>query len=421
MKRFIRLFTLMALVALALSGALNDMSNRAQAQGVTLRLASWQWDDPAYKDFWVGSTEEFTKNMGVQIDRFAFPIDQLWDKLNIEIAAGTPPDLLEVTGFNVFQYMEQGVLAPLDDCFAGTDIPEKVKDQKTYAVKDGKMYALNLSARTLQLFANQSLFKAAGVEIPTNFAEFEEAALKLTDKSKEQYGLVLVNLAHSRLYEAVLVMVAGYGGHYSKDGKPALNSEEVVKGVTFFKKLFDAGVMPQGVKDAGAQYSWFNQGKAAMSIDGAWYWAVMEGQAPDLIKDNNVTVHPIPTDTQAATGGVNNLIGIAAKSANYKEACEYLKSIANTRWGEVWTSKSRTIYAYEGSVPSDFLTQNPWFKTFADNLPKAVPVAPPGLEIYYNDVQKVINTKLVEILYNNKPIQEALDEAQAEVEAIVGG
>lgn len=383
-----------------------------------LRLASWQWDDPAYKDFWEGTTKAFTEaNPGVTFDRFAFPIDQLWDKLNTEVAAGTPPDLIEVTGFNVFQYMDQGVLAPLDKCFAGTDIMDKVKDEKVYAIKDGKPYALNLSARTLQLFVNDKLFQEAGVKVPTNFAEFKDAAKKLTVPSKDQYGLVLTNLAHSRLYEGALVFIAGYGGHYSKDGKPALNSPEVIKGVQFFKDLFDAGVMPKGVKDAGAQYAWYNQGKAAMSIDGAWYWAVLEGQAPDTLKVTKI--YPIPTDTQKTTGGINNLIGIAAKSPNYDQACAYLKFIADPKWGKTWVEKSRTIYPIEGSVTPEFLKANPWFEVFNKELPKSVPVAPPGLEIYYNDVQKIINDKLVEILYNNKPVEQAMNEAQQAVEKIV--
>ncbi len=416
MKRSASLFVLFIVIAALAFGGLT--APVAAQSPVELRLASWQWEDVAYKAFWEGTTKAFTeKNPSVTFKHFGFPIDQLWDKLNIEIAAGSPPDLIEVTGFNVFQYMDQGVLAPLDDCFKGTDIPTKVKDQKTYAVKDGKMYALNISARTLQLYVNNKLLDAAGVKVPTNFEEFEAAAKKLTDASKDQYGLVLVNVAHSRLYEGVLVFVAGYGGHYSKDGKPALNSPEVIKGVEFFKKLFDAGVMPKGVKDAGAQYSWFNQGKAAMSIDGAWYWAELEKNAKDVLK--SVTIHAIPTDTKATTGGINNLIGIAAGTKNFKEACEYVKFIATPEWGQVWVKNSRTIFPIDGAVPADFIKENPWFDIYAKELKNAVPVAPPGLEIWYNDMQKIINTKLVDVLYNAKPVKQAMDEAQTEVEDLI--
>jgi multiple sugar transport system substrate-binding protein len=429
MKRFF-LFALLLITLIALAActttpapaptaqpAAPQATKAPEAKPAKLRLASWQWDDPAYKPFWDGTTEAFTKkNPNITFEKFAFAIDTLWDKLNTEIVAGTPPDLIEVTGFNVFQYMDQGVLMPLDDCFKGTNIPDKVKDQKTYAVKGGKIYALNLSARTLELFVNQKLFDEAGVKVPTTLAEFKDAAKKLTNPAKDQYGIVMTNLPHSRLYEGVLVFIAGRGGHFSKNGKPALNSPEVIAGIKDFKEILDNKWMPAGVKDASAQYAWFNQGKAAMSIDGAWYWAVLEGQAPEVIK--NTKIYPIPTDNHAATGGINNLIGIAAKSPNTQAACEYLKFIADPTWGQVWTKSSRTIYPYEGSVPADFLQTNPWFSVFAQELPKAVPVAPPGLEVQYDAVQKIINTKLSDIFYNNKPVEQAMNEAQAEVEKL---
>lgn len=402
---------------LSLLGVLLLLSGIVGAQDETrLRLATWQWEDPAYAPFWTGSVEAFNAaNEGVVIEPFNFPIDQLWDRLNIEIAAGSPPDLIEVTGFNVFQYIDQGVLAPLNECFAGTDIIDNVLAQDSYAVdEEGNIYALNLSARTLQLYVNMPLFEAAGVEVPTNFEEFMAAAMALTDPSQEQYGLVLTNLAHSRLYEGVLVMVAGYGGHFSENGEPAFTSEAVINGVQFFKDMFDAGVMPQGVADGGAQYSFFNSGNVAMSIDGSWYWAVLNQNAPEVAE--NVEIFAIPTDTQAPTGGVNNLIGIAAGSPNFDVACEYLKSIATPEWAQLWTASSGTINALEGSVPQEFIDANPWFETFANELPAAIPVAIPGLEVYHNDMVRLVNNRIVEILYNNRPVAEAMADLQSDVE-----
>ena len=387
-----------------------------QDEEVTLRLASWQWEDAAYLPFWEGTTDAFMEeNPNVTIERFAFPIDQLWDRINLEVAAGTPPDLIEVTGFNVYEYMNLGVLAPLNECFADTDIVERVAGQDSYAVdEDGNMYALNLSARTLALWVNRPMFDAAGIDVPTNFEEFREAAIALTDPENEQFGLVLTNTAHSRFYEGVLLMVAGYGGHWTTDGEPNFTAPEVIQGVQFFKDLFDAGVMPQGVDGAPSQYAYFNSGNVAMTIDGPWYWASMGSAAPEM--QENVEIHVLPTDSQSPTGGPNNLIGIAAESPHYDIACEYIKSIATTEWGQVWTSTSGTINPVEGSVTDEFIEANPWFTTFAEDLVNFVPVAAPGLEIYHGDMVNLINNKLVQVMYDNLPVEEAMQELQEEVE-----
>lgn len=408
MKRF-----MLVLIVLLLATAFSTVSAQ---DDVTLRLASWQWEDAAYLPFWEGTTDAFMEaNPNVTIERFGFPIDQLWDRINLEVAAGTPPDLLEVTGFNVFEYMNLGVLAPLNDCFAGTDIVERVAGQDSYAVDDeGNIYALNLSARTLALWVNQPMFDAAGIDVPTNFDEFRDAAIALTDPENEEYGLVLTNTAHSRFYEGVLIMVVGYGGHWTIDGEPAFTSPEVIAGVQFFKDLFDAGVMPLGVDGAGSQYAFFNSGKVGMTIDGPWFWASMGEAAPDM--QENVGIYPVPTDSGVSTGGPNNLIGIAAESPYYDIACEYIKSIATTEWGQVWTETSGTINPVEGSVSDSFLEANPWFATFVDDSDNWAPVAAPGLEIYHTDMVSMINNTLVQIMYDDLSVEDALADLQEEVE-----
>lgn len=399
----------------AASSAATQLNN---GQPATLRLASWQWDDPAYKPFWEQTTAAFSqKYPNIKFEKYAFPIDQLFDKLNTDFAAGSPPDVVELTGFNIFDYASRDVLEPLDQYWNGTDIPTVVKDQTTYPVWNGKQYALNLSARTLQLYVNTQLFDAKNVSLPTTLDEFTSAAKALTDPTKDQFGLVLVNVAHSRLYETILLLTAGNGGHFSKDRKPALNSPEVVKAVEYFKGLFDAGVMPKGVKDANGQYSYFNTGKAAMSIDGAWYIAVLKQQGPDVFK--NTKILSIPTQTHASTGGVNNVISIS-RTSKYKDvAAEYLRFITDIKWAQLWTASSQTISARAGAVTPEFLAQNPLFDIFNKDIGKATQLAPPGLETQYNAVQKTVNDNVVTVLYDNKPAQEAMDQAQKQVEALV--
>lgn len=391
------------------------------APTVTLRLATWQWEDPAYAPFWRGSVDAFMReNPGVRIVPFNFPIDQLWDKLNVEIAAGTPPDLIEVTGFNVFEYIARGTLEPLDAHLRGTDVQRMFTNQD-YAKRDGKTWAVGLSARTLQLYINVKRLREKGLETPTTLEEFRKACIALTDAAKGQFGWVGVNLPHSRFYELILIFTAAHGGHFAKGGKPTINSPAVVRGVSYFKSLFDSGCMPKGVRDAGAQYAWFNSGRAAMSIDGAWYWAIVVSQGtPEVIA--NIKVAHLPTPNNLTTGGVNNLIGVAAAAPEPAKAAalSYIRFItSNPEWGRIWVNNSGTIFLRPGSVTPEFLRANPWFKVFNEAVPTAIQVPPPGLEIHFTQIQKIINDKVGLILYENRPVQQTLDDAQREVEQLI--
>ena len=59
------------------------------------------------------------------------------------------------------------------------------------------------------------------------------------------------------------------------------------------------------------------------------------------------------------------------------------------------------------------------FDIFNKDITKATQLAPPGLETQYNAVQKTINDNVVQVLYDNKPSKEAMDQAQKQVEALV--
>ena len=48
----------LALILLLAVGSASS-SVLAQDEEVTLRLASWQWEDPAYLPYWEGTTEAF--------------------------------------------------------------------------------------------------------------------------------------------------------------------------------------------------------------------------------------------------------------------------------------------------------------------------------------------------------------------------
>ena len=90
-------------------------------------------------------------------------------------------------------------------------------------------------------------------------------------------------------------------------------------------------------------------------------------------------------------------------------------------WQTKMVSITNTVSPRFGSLPEGYLENNPWFNSFQEASDKyAVSIMPEGLEAYGNEILKIIADKIEEILYRDAPIGEALDEAQAEVEALLG-
>ncbi|MBQ6908345.1 MAG: extracellular solute-binding protein, partial [Clostridia bacterium] len=95
--------------------------------------------------------------------------------------------------------IEMGYLAAIDDLPGGADLIEPLKE---YLVEgsttlDGKTYLLPYAATTRGLIYNKDMFKAAGIvdekgepKAPETLAELREVAKKLTDTSKNQFGII---------------------------------------------------------------------------------------------------------------------------------------------------------------------------------------------------------------------------------------
>jgi multiple sugar transport system substrate-binding protein len=102
---------------------------------------------------------------------------------------------------------------------------------------DGSIWAVPLFNMAQSLWYRKSVFEEAGITPPTTWAEWEEAAKKLT--TDQQYGLGLP--ANRQLYTDQTVydfMVnAGADEIYNEDGTLRFNNPETVAAYDFYKQL----------------------------------------------------------------------------------------------------------------------------------------------------------------------------------------
>ncbi len=385
---------------------------------VTLRLSSWVWEEPGYKDFMIKSTEAFMDNYpNIKIEPFYYPWAQLCDKVIVETMSGNPPDSIMTYHGNQHEFSKMGMLTPLDERIAEANLNEILQDfQQTFPVYNGKTYAVALAARTEQLAVNKEIFEKQNVEIPTNYDEFIEAAYKLTSEPDGIYGLSSTTNDSSRLYEAVLLYVVAYSGNFAKDGKPTVNDPQTLKGVQLYKDFFDDGVIPPGTDHSTAQ-KYFVEEKAAMFISGPWVWALIEEQNPNLLDKIAFLDNPFPNNV--ALGGPNNLLAIAEGSEHKDEAWEYIKFISNEEWGKEWVNLTKSSSAVRGAITEEFLAENPWFQAYVNGLSKAVQVQPEGLETQNELFTTTVRSHLMEILYNDKSVEEEMNKCQEELESVL--
>jgi multiple sugar transport system substrate-binding protein len=137
------------------------------------------------------------------------------------------------------------------------------------------------------VFVNLDMAKAAGVDkAPSTRSEFADAAKKMTQADKNQYGWVLPLSVQTPngIQNDVMSWVWASGQSMLKDGKPNVDNEAVVAALTYIKSLQDAGVISPGTnaKKEPDKVEEFVNGRVGMMIDSLAHINLIRKRNADL-------------------------------------------------------------------------------------------------------------------------------------------
>ena len=199
-----------------------------------------------------------------------------FEKLKTEIAAGNAPDIFWIGGVELADFVATGSildLKPLIDKDTSFKIDDFYPNVISELSRDGKIYGLPRDISTMVVYYNEDLFKAAGLQTPKELAAagkwnldaLLESSKKLTDASKQQYGLGFGDWWGPDGY-----FIYSAGGSYYNADKTAcgLNTPEAIAGATYVNSLFKDKLIVPGDADGEAL---FNAGKVGMYFNGRWF------------------------------------------------------------------------------------------------------------------------------------------------------
>ena len=394
------------------------------AEEVTIRLPSWWFGEPG-NDIWMEKVINafMAENPDIKVDGYNLPYGSYADQMLQEMASGSPPDVIHLTNLNIGDYLRNDLLLPIDDFVAESDISAETFTPAQFAapiVTDGKMYGVIHMVANYIPFYNADLLAEAGFEeFPTNPEDFVAMAEALSDPPAQfGYAAMVKPGSYVETYMDVAQWVIATGGHFSEAGKPTINDPRNVTAIEHFKALFDAGVMPRDVDKSTYRQMWW-QGKVAVLFDGSWMMAFARESNPDIVPKLRTALMPWPGHR---TASAFQIWSIPRGAAHPEAAFKLIEFMQSPEWQVEMVSITNTVSPRFGSLPEGYLEANPWFSNFQEASDKhAVSIMPEGLEAYGNEILKIIADKIEEILYRDAPIEAALAEAQAEVEALIGG
>lgn len=312
-----------ALWALGASGALAQTN---------IEFIQW-WEPEMPAGALRGIMDDFEKaNPDIKVTLVSGPYSATHDQIVVGAASGTLSDVVGLDGAWVNGLAKQGAIASMDPLMdaAGYD-----RSQIADIIKvDGQSYMFPLASFVYPIFVNLDLAKAAGVDkMPTNRTEFADAAKKMTDAEKNQYGWVLpLSLQNpGGIQNDVMSWVWASGGSMLKDGKPDLGNDMVVGTLDYIKSLNDAGVITPGIfaKTEQEKVEEFVNGRVGMMVDSLAHINLIRERNPNL----NFGISALPAvDGYTGKRGLPYAswgIGISEGSEHKEEAwklVEYLMS-----------------------------------------------------------------------------------------------
>ncbi len=212
------------------------------------------------------------KKTGNTINWVVLEENVLRQRVTTDIAThGGQFDIITIGSYETPIWGKQGWLTPLDG-IPGYDYNDVFSSVRSALSANGKLYALPFYAESSFTYYRKDLFAAAGLTMPANptWQQVDGYAAKLTDKSKQQYGICLrgkpgwgENMA---FFDTLLNT---YGGEwFNMSWQAQLDTQPWHDALTFYVHLLrDYG--PPGASSNGfnENQALFATGHCAMWID----------------------------------------------------------------------------------------------------------------------------------------------------------
>ena len=233
MKKIIALLLVLVMVlSLAACGKKAD-------EKTTVTMIAAQYGDKT-AEWWAGFEKKFEEaNPDIDFVVDVVSWNDIYTVVNTRITNNEQPDLLNIDGFA--DYHADGLLKPVSEWVSDETYAKFYDSFIAESIVDGTVWAIPDLASARALYVNTDILAAAGVEVPTTWAELEKAceAIKAYDPEIYPWGVDMTTDEGQAAF-AYYTWNNG-GGFVDKDGNWALNSAENVEAIEFIIDMVNKG------------------------------------------------------------------------------------------------------------------------------------------------------------------------------------
>ncbi|NGO75686.1 sugar ABC transporter substrate-binding protein [Streptomyces sp. YC504] len=337
------LATVLALTAAACgddgSGAGGDKGDEGSGKG---EITFWDNNGGVRTDIWKEIIADFEKaNPDIKVKYVGIPAESVQSKYDTAIQGGGLPDVGGMGTAMLSAFAVQGALDPVGDRIDKSALKGKLTQAMVDSVLSAgggkELYTVPTSANNGTLWYRTDLFEEAGLEEPSTWPKFFEAAEKLTDTGKNRFGYTIRG-GEGSIAQALDATYGQSGITEFWDGDKTTvndpkNVEALEKYVGLYKKATPSADVNNDFKKMVAQWDSGQIGMLSHNL----------GSYQDHLKalDGKFRGIPNPTQEDGTRVQISNPVdGLALfKSSKNKEAAWKFMEFAvghesNSKWNE---------------------------------------------------------------------------------------
>src|SRR5450759_3501609 len=235
--------TVLAVTATAACSGGGTSSSSSSAGGKTLTYWASNQGTSLENDKAVLGPElaKFQKQTGIKVNLQVIGWPDLLNKILGATTSGQGPDVLNIGNTWAASLQATGAFMPYD-AKALTAIGGQDKFVPTAFDTGGAPgmtpTSVPLYGLVYGLYYNKKMFADAGLQPPKTWQELVDAAAKLTDPAKKQYGIVLEGGSYPESVHFAFIFGRQNGGQpFDSSGKPTFTSNGMVNGVKQYVDL----------------------------------------------------------------------------------------------------------------------------------------------------------------------------------------
>lgn len=413
---------LLMVLPFAFAAGSQEVKTDTSKQDVT-EIVYWQYFYETKKDLMDKLIVMFEeRNPDIKVTQQTFPYENYNTKVASSVPSGQGPNVINLFYGWLPLYIDSGYLQPLpESVFPNSRIEDEFFPLVEAAKFDGKYYALPTAVRSLALFWNKDLFKAAGLDPevpPKTMDEMVAFAKKIakTDKSGNYLQAGMSLELRGQMHHVVReVLIRQFGGTpYSADStKVTYNSQagyDALKWFTDLETVHKVGVPQYMTDDVTA----FSAGKMGITIDGSFRLGNF-----NKLKD---TLHYGVAELPEMNGVKSNFASFWAngitsttKGKQLEASIKFLEFLTSDEVMAMWLPAIGELPAKKALALKDEFKNDPTYGPFIRGLEYAQ-----ATKFLDENAQRMVWINAYdEVVLNGKSVKQAVDQAAAEEQKVI--